>query len=75
MALVVKNMPNNAVGVRDLGLIPGWEKSPGKRNDNPIQYSPRPALPQAACGHRSAENPMKIDSAGLHGAWGFCISN
>ena len=39
MALVVKNMPNNAVGVRDLGLIPGWEKSPGKRNDNPVQYS------------------------------------
>ena len=39
VALVVKNMPNNTVGVRDLGLNPGWEKSPGKRNDNPIQYS------------------------------------
>ena len=39
MALVVKNMPNNAVSVRDLGLIPEWEKSPGRRNDNPIQYS------------------------------------
>ena len=45
--------------------------------DSAWRYSPRPALPQAACGHRSAENPMKIDSdsAGLHGAWGFCISN
>ena len=25
--------------VRDLGLIPGWGRSPGEENDNPLQYS------------------------------------
>ena len=38
-ALVVKNMPANAGDVRDVGLIPGSGRSPGKGNDNPFQYS------------------------------------
>ena len=33
---VVKNPPANA---GDMGLIPGWEKSPGEGNGNPLQYS------------------------------------
>ena len=33
---MVKNLPANA---RDLGLIPGSERSPGEENGNPLQYS------------------------------------
>ena len=33
---VVKNPPANA---RDVGSIPGSEKSPGEGNGNPLQYS------------------------------------
>ena len=32
----LKNLPANA---RDLGLIPGSERSPGEENGNPLQYS------------------------------------
>ena len=32
---VVKNPPANA---GDMGLIPGWGKSPGERTGNPLQY-------------------------------------
>ena len=38
VALVVKNLPANAGDLRDGGLIPGWGKSPGRRNGNPLQY-------------------------------------
>ena len=30
MALVVKNQPTNAGDIRDVGSIPGWERSPGE---------------------------------------------
>ena len=33
---MVKNLPANA---GDVGLIPGWERYPGERNDNPLQCS------------------------------------
>ena len=36
VVLVVKNPPASA---RDAGLIPGWGKSPGVGNGNPLQYS------------------------------------
>ena len=39
MALVVKNLPANAGGVRDSGLIPGLGGSPRGRHGNPLQYS------------------------------------
>ena len=29
----------SAFNAGDPGLIPGWERSPGERNDNPFQYS------------------------------------
>ena len=38
-ALVVKNLPASAGDVRDVGLILGSGRSPGKGNDNPLQYS------------------------------------
>ena len=39
MALVVKNLPANIGDVRDVGSIPGWERSPGGGHRNPLQYS------------------------------------
>ena len=36
---VVKNLPANAVDARDVGLIPGFGRSPGEGNGNPLQYS------------------------------------
>ena len=36
---VVKNLPASAGDVRDLGLIPGWRRSPGVGNGGPLQYS------------------------------------
>ena len=35
VAQTVKNSPANA---GDSGLIPGWGKSPGEGNGNPLQY-------------------------------------
>ena len=39
MALVVKNLPTDAAGARDVGSIPGWEYPLGVGNGNPLQYS------------------------------------
>ena len=38
-AVVGKNLPANARGVRNAGSIPGLGRSPGEGNDNPLQYS------------------------------------
>ena len=37
--LVVKNPPANAREAMDTGSIPGWGRSPGEGNGNPLQYS------------------------------------
>ena len=34
----VKNLSDNAGDNRDTGSIPGWERSPGGGNGNPLQY-------------------------------------
>ena len=34
---MVKNPPVNEGDVRDLGLIPGWGRSPGGGHGNPLQ--------------------------------------
>ena len=39
VALVVKNLFDNAGDVRDMGSIPGSERSPGGGHSNPFQYS------------------------------------
>jgi len=39
VALVVRNLPANAGDVRDAVLIPGWGRSLGGGNGNPLQYS------------------------------------
>ena len=38
VARVVKNLPANAGGVRDAGLIPGLGRPPGGARGNPLQY-------------------------------------
>ena len=39
VVLMVKNPSANAGDARDMGSIPGLERSPGVRNGNPLQYS------------------------------------
>ena len=39
MALVVNNLPANAGDIKDVGLIPGSERSLGGENGNPLQCS------------------------------------
>ena len=36
---MVKDPPANAEGIRDTGSIPGWGRSPGGGQSNPLQYS------------------------------------
>ena len=38
MALVIKNPPANAGDIRDVGSLPGLERSPGEGNGHPLQY-------------------------------------
>ena len=37
---MVKNLPASAGDIGDTGFIPGWERSPGGENGNPLQYFP-----------------------------------
>ena len=39
LALIVKNLPANEGDIRNVGLIPGSEGSPGGGHGNPHQYS------------------------------------
>ena len=39
VALVVKNLPTNAGGIRGTGSVPGSGRCPGEGNGNPLQYS------------------------------------
>ena len=39
MVLVVKNPLANAGDIREVGLIPGWERSPGGGHGKPLQCS------------------------------------
>ena len=36
---VVKNLPANEGSAGDAGSVPGWGRSPGEGNGNPLQYS------------------------------------
>ena len=55
VALVVKNPPANAGGIRDMGSIPGSGRSPLRGHGNPLQYS-------------CLENPM--DRGAWRATWG-----
>ena len=36
---VIKNLPTNTGDTGDMSLTPGWGRSPGGGNGNPLQYS------------------------------------
>ena len=38
-SLVAQTVKASAYSVEDPGSIPGWRKSPGEGNGNPLQYS------------------------------------
>ena len=52
VVLVVKNLPANAVDLRDVDSILGSGRSPGGGHGNPLQYS-------------CLENPMDTEPGGL----------
>ena len=56
-AFLVTQSKESACNVGDLGSIPGWGRSPGEGNGNPLQYS-------------CLENPMgkRAWKAPVHGA-------
>ena len=39
VALALKNLPANAGDLKDADSTPGWGRSPGGGNGNPLQYS------------------------------------
>ena len=39
VALVVKNLPDNAGDIRDMGSIPGSGRTTGGGHGNPLQYA------------------------------------
>ena len=39
VTLVVKNLPDNTGYIKDIGLIPGLGRSPGRGHGNSLQYS------------------------------------
>ena len=59
---MVRNLPANAGGIRDVDLIPGLRRSPGGGHDNPLQYSclenPMDRGTWQAMVHRFAESDM-----------------
>ena len=36
---MIEDLPANAGDIRDMGSIPGLERSPGEGHGNPLQYS------------------------------------
>ena len=59
---VIKKPPANTGDIRDIGLILGSGKSPGKGNGNPLQYSclenPMDRVTWKATVHEFAESDM-----------------
>ena len=64
IALMVKNLPANAGDIRNMGLIPGSERSPGGGHGNPLQYSclenPMDRRAWWAIVHRIAKNLTRL---------------
>ena len=52
MMLVIESLPANARDTGDVGLIPGWGRSPGGGHGSPLQYS-------------CLESPMTEEPGGL----------
>ena len=61
---MVKNLPANAGDIRDAGSIPGWGRSLGGGNGNPLQYSclenPMDRGAWWATVYRDAKSPARL---------------
>ena len=61
---MVKNLAANAEAIRDTGSIPGWGRSPGGGQGNPLSYSCLENLMDRgawrAAVHRVAESQMQV---------------
>ena len=75
VALVIKNLPANAGGIRDVGSIPGSGRSLGGGNGSPLQYwrnssleNPidRGAWQTAVCGLAKSRTRLKWLSMHIH---------
>ena len=78
VVLVVKNPPDNAGDIRDVGPIPGSGRSPGGGNGNPLQYSclenpwtEEPSKLQSMESHRVRHNWRDITSKYTQPAYRF----
>ena len=63
---MVKNPAANAGDTRDSGLTPGWGRSPGGGNGNPLQYSGKSHGQKSLVGytvHDVAKNPDMTEHA------------
>ena len=69
VAVVVKNMPANG-DMRDVGLIPGWGRSHGEGNGNPLQYSclenPIDRGVWRGTVHRVAQSQIQLKQLSMH---------
>ena len=60
VAVVVKNLAANA---EDTGLIPGWGRSPGGGNGNPLQYSClENPMDRGAWGHKELDTTKRLNN-------------
>ena len=70
VTLIVKNPPANAGDLRDMGLIPGSERSPGGGNSYPLQYSclenPMDREAWQAAVHRVAHSQTRLKWVSTH---------
>ena len=73
VALVVKNPLASAGDKRDLGSIPGWRRSPGEGNGNPLQYSclenPMDRGAWRATVHGVAKSQTRLSNLACTHAW------
>ena len=80
MALGVKNPSANAGNIRDMDLIPGLGRFPGKGNGNPLQYSclenPMDRGTWQATVHRVTQNQTQLKLLSTHTLqwWKFLLT-
>ena len=76
LALVVKNLPVNTGGLRDMGSIPGWGRSPGGGNGKPLQHSclenPMDRGTWRAIVHRVAKSRTRLKRLSTHACTHVC---
>ena len=65
VALVVKNLPANAGYIRNVGSVPGLDRSHGGGHGNPFQYLPGESHGQMSLAGDSPWGHKKSDTTGV----------